>query len=174
MKRIIRINWRTRGRLAGFAILALASLSANDHAAARTGLPIATDDHARFDFTAPQAAARAHLGLFFKAVLTENSVSDQGAAVRIAVPLPDGRHELVWVTDFRHDNGQLNGVSARNAARHMQFDQSQIVDWSLVSADGRMYGNYSTRLVLQTVLPAHAQQIASILTEAPTPEEWFR
>lgn len=169
-------NWRLRGRLAGIALLIAGALSANDIAIARTGEIPLQDQHSSFDFTAPQAAARVYLSQFFQSVLGDDGVAGQDSAVRIALATPDGKHSLVWVTPFAAGDGHYFGtIHATDAdQRFIRFEATQVVDWSFTGANGRMYGNYATRLVLHTLQPAEAEQLALILSETATPAEWHQ
>ena len=169
-------NWRYRGRVAGVAFLMLATVSANSYAATRSGEPF-SGHGGKIALTAQQAAARAHLDLFLRNVVGKDQSPSSEAAVRISVRSDADGPRLLWVTDVFQSGSQFSGVQAghsANPARIVHFERTQIVDWSFVGSDGRMYGNYGTRLVLATVNPTQAHQIAAILSENPTPREWFQ
>ncbi|MDA8586224.1 hypothetical protein N9L47_08085 [Rhodobacteraceae bacterium] len=179
MKKTTPLSWRQRGRRFAWALLAISAVSANSIAAARTNSFPEPDQPSTLQFTATQAAARVHLDRFFQAVLVDDGLARMNAAVRVALPAPDGRQILVWITPFIAENGGYLGVpdgetAGNGAAELVSFNRSQIVDWSFVGDDGRIYGNFATRLMLHTVLPAQAGEIASILSESPAPEEWLQ
>lgn len=178
MKQKTPISWHRRGRRFAWAILTLGVISANGIASART------DDLPKLDqkapeFTDTQVAARVHLDQFFQSVIGDDGVAQMGAAVRVALPTHEGRHILVWITPFAVDDDAFYGAPANPTASSsptelITFDRSQVVDWSFVGQDGLMYGNFATRLVLHTVLPSQAAEIAAILSDSPAPEEWLQ
>ena len=178
MKQKNTISWQLRGRRFAWAILAVSALSANGIASARTG-ELPEQDQATPEFTETQAAARVHLDQFFQAVMGEDGVAQMGAAVRVALPTPEGRHILVWITPFAVDDDAFYGAPgdpslSAGPVELITFDRSQVVDWSFVGQDGLMYGNFATRLILHTVLPSQAAEIAALLSDSPAPEEWLQ
>lgn len=170
------LNWRRRGRLTGLALLLASTLFANTNALARTGAQALAPEQGQLDFTAAQVAARAHLGQFLSAALDGNGQVYRDAALRIALSDGRGKTRLVWITPFRQDNsrftGMPQGAPAALTGTELQFDRAQIVDWSLSAPDGRLYGNFATRLFLQTLPADQGREIAAILAETPTPKEW--
>ena len=160
------------------AILMACAVSANSNALARTGDVARENPVQNLDFTAAQIAAREHLDHFFRSVLDENGIGQKGSALRIAIPRADGRVELVWVTPFQKENGRYSGLPHDTALAAtlgvLRFDRAQVVDWSFAGPDGRLYGNFATRLFLQTLPPEQAETIASLLSDTPAPEEWVR
>ncbi len=179
MKQKTPLSWRSHGRRFAWAILSISTLSANGIAVARTGAQPEPDQTSAPEFTEPQVAARVHLDQFFQSVLGDDGVARMGAAVRVALPAPEGRHILVWITPFAVDGDQYYGAAGGtagtvNTSELITFDRAQVVDWSFVGQDGLMYGNFATRLILHTVLPAQAAEIAAILSDSPAPEEWFQ
>ena len=169
-------SWRLRGRLFGMALLVAGAVSANSNALALTNDISLENDWGSIDFTEVQIAARQHLDQFFHVVLDEDGVGQMGSAVRVAVPKHDGRLEMIWITPFQQENGQYIGLlhDSDNPEQTdvLIFDREQVVDWSFAAPDGRLYGNFATRLFLQTLPTTQAANIASILSETPAPEEW--
>ena len=171
-------TWQLRGRCFAWAILAVSAISANGIASARTG-ELPRHDQIAPEFTETQAAARVHLDQFFQAVMDEDGVAQMGAAVRVALPAAEGRHVLVWITPFAVDNGAFFGAPgdatlSTGPVELITFERSQVVDWSFVGQDGLMYGNFATRLILHTILPSQAAEIAALLSDNPAPEEWLQ
>lgn len=179
MKQHTPISWRSRGRWFAWAILSVSALSANGIAAARTGDLLEVDQIATPRLTDTQVAARVHLDQFFQSVLGDDGIARMGAAVRVALPAPNGRHILVWITPFAENDGQYHGAlggttGTIDVADLITFERSQVVDWSFVGQDGLMYGNFATRFMLHTVSSAQAAEIAAILSDSPAPEEWLQ
>jgi uncharacterized protein YegJ (DUF2314 family) len=169
--------WRLYGRLTGLLLLLAGAVSANSNALALTRDISVEHDGIKIDFTDAQIAARQHLDHFFRMVLDEDGVGQMGAAVRVAFPRQNGRIELIWITPFQQENGQYIGILHNSeASEHSEvltFKRDQVVDWSFAAPDGRLYGNFATRLFLQTLPTAQAAKIASILSETPAPAEWL-
>ena len=170
--------WRRRGRHAGFLLLACSTFAMNGIAAARTGLPALPEPAQAIDFTAPQVAARVHLDHFFHYVLDDFGVAQKGAAVRVALPTTEGRQRLVWLTPFiAQDGGYLGADDTTGSGENsglIPFERSQVVDWSFIGEDGRLFGNFTTRLMLHTLQAERAAEIAALLSESPAPREWYQ
>lgn len=177
MKQPHTLSWRRRGRLAGLALLLVGAVSANSNALALTRDLSPENSGINIDFTDVQIAARQHLDHFFHDVLDEDGVGQFGSAVRVAIPRQNGRIDMIWITPFQQENGQYIGVlhDSENPEQTevLIFERDQVVDWSFTAPDGRLYGNFATRLFLQTLPTAQAADIASILSETPAPAEWL-
>ena len=171
-------TWRRRGRLAGVLLLVVNTLAVNSIAAARTSDLALPQRPQAIDFTAPQAAARVHLDHFFRFVLDDFGVSRNQAAVRVALPTTDGRQRLVWLTPFVVEGDHYLGADGSPASGEnsglIPFKRSQVVDWSFTGEDGRLFGNFATRLVLQTLQAERAAEIAALLSDTPAPAEWYQ
>ena len=154
------------------------TFAVNSIAAARTSDITLPDQPQVLDFTAPQAAARVHLDHFFRAVLDDFGVAQRQAAVRVSLPTTDGRQRLVWLTPFVVDGGQFLGADGSTGSGEnsglIPFKRSQVVDWSFTGEDGRLFGNFTTRLILQTLQAERAAEIAALLSDTPAPEEWYQ
>jgi uncharacterized protein YegJ (DUF2314 family) len=55
---------------------------------------------------------------------------------------------------------------------HVRFTRSQIADWSVLEADGRMYGHYTTRVLIDRLPREEADQIRDLISPQPMPEAW--
>lgn len=173
------------GRLAGCLVLAAGVAFANtdpstNRAAAEAADPVVeyTNDDARMN--AAQKEARAHLDRFMAEVLDGDGVSVEGAAIKVAVAV-DGtsNFEVIWVAPFASRDGGLIGLLANqprdiagNAGDPIRFSRDQVRDWSFFGPDGKMYGSFTTRVILADLEPAEAAQIAALLSDAPTPDHW--
>ncbi len=183
MSRDRTISWKTRGRLLGIAILCTGFISANANgiAAARPG-PLVQQDNSEAspDLNVAQVQAREHLNRFFQDVMGADGVARKGAALRIALTGDNGRREDVWVTPFARRDGFLMGILAdepRQSSIHssgdlVTFSVDDVRDWSFFGEDGRMYGNYTTRLLLSAVGPDRAAEISALLSKTPAPADW--
>ena len=171
-------KWRRRGRLAGVLLLVMNTFTVNSIAAARTGEPAWPEQPQAIDFTATQAAARVHLDHFFRYVIDDFGVARRQAAVRVALPAINGRQRLVWLTPFVVDGETFLGADGSTGSGEnsglIPFTRSQVVDWSFTGEDGRLFGNFTTRLILQTLEAERAAEIAALLSDTPAPAEWYQ
>ncbi|THH38017.1 DUF2314 domain-containing protein [Aliishimia ponticola] len=88
--------------------------------------------------------------------------------------------EHIWLDTIRRRGKGFSGRLA-NEPRYIQnarlgtvmrFDEGAIMDWSLLASDGRAFGHYSTRVLLQKLPAAQAAEYRKILTRTPTPPNW--
>lgn len=91
--------------------------------------------------------------------------------VKVGFPTPDGGNEHIWVGDLqRAADGSLSAVvqnephnvpSIRFGER-ANFDEAWISDWAL-TRNRRMYGHYTTRVVVGSLPPEEQAQYAGFL-----------
>ena len=177
---------RTRGRIAGLAMLGAAFVATNAfpstgpvNAAAPDKVVMFTDGDARMN--AAQNAALKHFSRFLEHVLNDNGQARPDAAIKVALPLEgDAGTEVIWVTPFARNDGLFIGALANEprflsglaAGDVISFDGSQVRDWSFYGPDGRMYGSYTTRVILADLDPSRAEQLRALLSLEPLPSDW--
>lgn len=177
------MRWRTKVRLSATLALIGATFLANVGvgASAEDAGPVVTLQAGDAAMSDAEAAAQRHLDRFLSHVLKPDGATIDGAAVKIAVPTGDGHAEVIWVTPFAQtsENGFL-GLFA-NAPRDIPdasvgdaiaFERAQVRDWSFVGADTKLYGSFTTRVLLPHIPRDQAAQIASVLSELPLPQDW--
>ncbi len=179
------MGWKLRGRLAGLLLLSISFISANagysvGPAQAGSG---DTDINYRVDDTklkAAQTEARNHLDQFFAFILEDAAVAPDEAGVKVAVPNGDGPDKVIWVSPVGKRGGQFVGLLASepnaNSGQHagdvLVFDQSQVQDWYFHGSNGKMYGSYITRAMLDDLSTDAAARITALLSETPLPTNW--
>ncbi|MBI1360890.1 MAG: DUF2314 domain-containing protein [Alphaproteobacteria bacterium] len=145
--------------------------------AACSRTPVAQTPEQRFqqDMAAATAEARAHLGYFWR---HESAPEDSEYDFRLKVSLPrrDGQpgDAQVWVEAVAKEGGAYSGQLAAETAElpgvergeTVDFTEAQIIDWSFVSAE-RLYGHYTTRVLLPRMPPERADAMRSMLAENP-------
>ena len=179
------MHWKTRGRLYGCLIVALSFVNANadpsiSPASAAGNDPIIEYATGDTDMTEAQDAARQHLGAFMERFIGPDGLAPETAAVKIAVPLGDNQHEIIWVSPFgRSESGFVGRLASAPAYMEgaglgdlIEFDDAQIRDWYFIGDDGLMYGSFTTRIMLADMSPANAAQVAAILSPSALPEGW--
>lgn len=177
------MRWRTKVRLSAILCLIGATVVANIGQGVAADEPgpvvqLAAGDAAMSD---AEAAARRHLDTFLGHVLREDGAAIEGAAVKIAIPTGGAHAEVIWVTPFAQtsDNGFL-GILA-NTPRHIEgasagdavaFSRDQVRDWSFFGEDARLYGSFTTRVLLPHIPRSEAAKIAMVLSDVPLPAGW--
>lgn len=94
--------------------------------------------------------------------------------VKVAMPTDQG-NEHIWVHQVARDGDRLTGVLANqpNYLPNLQrgspvtFAVDQVSDWSY-EKDGRMWGNYTTRVMLPHVGPEDQASLRQSLSATPT------
>lgn len=177
------MHWKIRSRLCAGAILAGAFVLANPALFAAGTAQGSTASTRRADegaIRSAEASARQHLNRFLEYALDEDGKAMDGASVRMAVAR-SGAIEKIWVSSFASSGGDrfIGRVSsAPKDVRSLRigdtigFSQRDILDWSLVGADGKISGNYTIRALLPQIAPGRAAAIAATLSDTPVPEDW--
>lgn len=177
------MRWRTKVRLSATLALIGAAFLANigQGASADDAGPVVTLAVGHAAMSDAEAAARRHLDRFLTHVLEADGATTHGAAVKIAVPTGDGHAEVIWVTPFAQasEDGfigvfanaprEIPGASAGDA---IVFERAQVRDWSFVGADSKLYGSFTTRVLLPHIPQDDAVRIAAALSDLPVPREW--
>ena len=129
-----------------------------------------------------QAEAQKHLPVFLANILDEQGLAAEGAMVKVAFPVTiDGvsGHEVIWVGPFGRLDGSFKGMLA-NRPRDMteqvgyvvDFTEDMIRDWMFPGPDGRLFGSYTTRVMLKDLDADTAAQVSASLAPDPLPEGW--
>lgn len=114
-----------------------------------------------------------------------NAVDTQGAglpgtSVKVSFEV-DGGTEVIWVGPFiTQGGGQMAGLLANqpnfmpglNAGDPVQFSQDMVRDWAIQLPDGKLWGHYTTRVVVTQLPAAQAEQIKAVLSQTPVPANW--
>lgn len=182
------MHWKTGGRIAGIGLLMVSFVSANagygsaprSYVAAAASDVVQAAGHAASAMSAAEDAALRHLDRFFARVLNGSGAADSDAAVKIALPLRGGGTALAWIAPFAPDGERFIGVLAtqQRAIEGYQpgdivsFGRDQVRDWSFFGEDGKMYGSYTTRVLLAALDPEMTSAIADILSDEPLPAGW--
>ena len=94
--------------------------------------------------------------------------------VKVAMPTGEG-NEHIWVHNVARDGDRLTGVLANqpnylpdlNQGSPVTFTADMVSDWSY-EKDGRMWGNYTTRVMLPHLGPEDAASLRQSLSPTPT------
>lgn len=180
------MNIRTKGRIAGLAMLGAAFIATNAFPStgpvnAAQGGNVVLFPHDDTRMSIAQDTAQKHFSRFLDHVMNDAGQARADAAVKVAIPLEgDAGTEVIWVTPFAARDGLFIGALA-NEPRFLTgltsgdviaFDGGQVRDWSFYGQDGKMYGSYTTRVILADLGPAQAAQIRALLSADPLPADW--
>lgn len=147
----------------------------------------AGDDTVGFDLdddviNAAKAEAKNSFPLFLGQATDADGVSVGNAAVKVAFEIkpPEPGLEVIWVAPFvaydantfagllANEPNDMPGLSAGDAVR---FTADMVADWSWTGPDGKLYGNYTTRVMLPQ-LGASADALRERLADSPVPDAW--
>jgi uncharacterized protein YegJ (DUF2314 family) len=127
------------------------------------------------------AEAQATLPLFLGNALDAEGIGRDSAGVKVAIPtVQNAGHEHIWVTPFRlWDDGTLSGYLANQPndlgplreGDRVDFTQSQISDWSLFTPEGKMWGNYTSRVMYDAGVFGNTP-FDDLFMANPVPAEW--
>lgn len=161
------------------AIFAVATLSATA-AVAASGDGVISYNQQDLKMNAAQDEARSHLDGFLSTVLDDNGVGQQGSGVKVAFPIGEDSVEVIWVSPFGMRDGQFIGLLANQpqnmdgfkAGDTVQFREDQVRDWFFYGEDGKMYGSYTTRVMLPDMAEETAEELSELLSIDPIPSDW--
>ncbi|MFW2587673.1 DUF2314 domain-containing protein [Sagittula sp. SSi028] len=100
--------------------------------------------------------------------------------VRVEVHNFDVDHESLWVEGLYRESDGYHGrlatapgyLPGAQLGDEIRFAADQIVDWSVLSDDGRMYGHFTTRALIAQMPAEEAGEIRDLLSATPIPDIW--
>jgi len=127
--------------------------------------------------------ARSHLDDFLHRTVSDGP-SDERTRVKVAFPISNfgaKQVEELWVGPIRWIDdetlaGRLDSEPYRLQDRHIgddvTFRPEMIRDWMFFGESGELYGNFSTRVVLEEMHQSTAREIESLLSPTAAPKRW--
>ena len=116
------------------------------------------------EMAAAKAKARATLPEFWQA-FDHPGPSEEGFALKLAVPIGPANTEHIWMLDIKREGGKITGVTG-NAPRdatwmregeRVEIPEDRISDWMFMR-NGKMVGNETMRPALKHMDPEEAAQ----------------
>ncbi len=123
------------------------------------------------------------LDLFLKAMDTGNGNFHPDSSLKVSFEVNTGEtdNEIIWVDHLRREkNGRFLGRLANEPnfmdglelGSNVQFSAAQIRDWGYYGEDQKLYGHYTTRVLVQRLPKEQAASILSILSNPIVPTAW--
>lgn len=126
--------------------------------------------------------ARKTLPSFLGYAFASGNTAPANTSLKVAFPTQNDGHEIIWVDSLQRSGanafkGKLanapNWLPGKKRGSPVRFTADQIRDWNLADpATGKLFGNYTTRVMLPHLPADQRQQIKSILTSKPLPKGW--
>jgi uncharacterized protein YegJ (DUF2314 family) len=163
---------RTTLVAAALAALALGStLAPSASFAAEPEDRVISSDPFQAEMDAATAQARSTLPRFWAAF---DRKGPDGFTLKVAFRTDDGGWEHIWVGDLTRKGGVIRGklyntpdnIKAMRLGQDIEIDPAQISDWGYVVND-KLYGNYTTRVLVRHMPPEEAAPYAATLQPSP-------
>lgn len=125
--------------------------------------------------------ARATLPAFLANETDANGNAAPNTSVKVAFDIRNDGAEIIWVSQFQWDGGtQMNGLlsdqpnymDGLNAGDAVAFTTDMVRDWSITEANGRMWSNYTTRVIVPQLDAETAAALGAMLSPDPVPSDW--
>jgi uncharacterized protein YegJ (DUF2314 family) len=126
--------------------------------------------------------AQKTLPLFLRNALDGEGVGREGTGVKVGMPVVSDNtlEEHIWVTPFRlWPDGTLSGYLANEPVNlgtlrqgdRVDFTTDMISDWSVVNLQGKLFGNYTSR-VMHGVGAFGDTPFLDVFAAEPVPLDW--
>lgn len=126
--------------------------------------------------------ARSYLPKLTSTLFDADGTGNPSLDLKVAFPIEKGamENEVIWVTGaMRTDTGYTAKLS--NQPEHMpglalgdevSFTEEMIRDWGIRSADGTLYGHFTTRVLLSKMPEEASKPIMEMMQDNPVPPAW--
>jgi uncharacterized protein YegJ (DUF2314 family) len=101
-------------------------------------------------------------------------VGGDKASLKVAFPIPRGGNEHMWLGGIERDGDKVTGVLLNmprdvdhKKGQTLTIDMSRVSDWH-IEKNGRMWGNYTTRVMVDQMSPEDAAWFRQNLSATPT------
>lgn len=123
--------------------------------------------------------ARSHLARVLDTAIASDGTAHPALTLKVAFAVDDGE-EIIWVATVVRDGAEFTATLANEPLRleglaagdTVRFTEAMIADWGLVGASGKLFGHYTTRVLLDTMPEAEAAPIRALLSDNPLPASW--
>lgn len=132
------------------------------------------------EMNAAMATAQDTLPLFLANVTDDEGFNTGNTSLKVAFDTQMGP-EIIWVGPFVWDGDQRmagllrnqpNFMDGLNAGDRVDFTVEMVRDWSFITDEGILFGNYTTRVMIPELDDATAEQLSAVLSADPVPSDW--
>lgn len=133
------------------------------------------------EMSAAISEARTSLPLFLSKLTDSSGNSLGNVSLKVAFEIAEDSAEIIWVGPFNWDGGtkftgrlanQPSYMEGLNAGDPVDFTFDMVRDWSLTAADGTLWGNYTTRVMIPQLDEQTATALTGMLSADPVPADW--
>jgi len=129
------------------------------------------------------AEAQRTYPLFLAAFRADSVAHQSNYMVKVGLPTSgEGAPttvEHIWIDHLHFEGDVLVGALANtpdylpgmSLGSRVEVETARVSDWSIVRNDG-MYGNFTTRVMLDDIPADQAAQLRRVLTRDPLPADW--
>jgi len=123
------------------------------------------------EMSAAKLRARQTLPTFWRHLASHPEMEHD---LKVGMPTTGGSLEHIWVGDIKDEGNKIAGrlvndpvdLAGLSMGSPVTFTRDQITDWAYVK-DGKLYGHYTTRVVVKHLDPAEAAQLNAMLSQNP-------
>ena len=165
--------------VAAQALVLVLSLAVAPLAARCDTILTAADDPA---MTAAIETARSHLDRVLNLAIPDTGIAHPALTLKVAFPVATDEtgQEVIWVAGVARTPSGMTGTLANEplympdhqAGDVVAFDQDMIADWGLAGPSGRLFGHFTTRVLIATLPDDQAAAIREMLSDSPLPAAW--
>ena len=130
-----------------------------------------------------RSQARQTLPQALRTATISNGGLSSSLTLKVAIPVgrkSSGDTEVIWVGNLTRRSNDYTGnlqnepseILNKKGGSRVRFSYDQISDWALPGSDGRLYGHYTTRVMLGDLPASTRQQIERLLQPVPAPSNW--
>lgn len=127
--------------------------------------------------------ARDTLDVFWANTLDEKGKSQANTSLKVAFPvdMTGYDNEIIWVSGFHRKSDERyvgflanepNYMPNKQVGSKVRFTADQIRDWAYFDANGKLFGHYTTRVLVKTLPQIQAKPILDLLSDFPVPDRW--
>jgi len=126
--------------------------------------------------------AQSHLAKVLTAAINEVGVGHPALSLKVAFPVDtdDMDTEVIWLSDISLAQEGMAGKLANEPVNmpdlhlgdEVRFSQEMIFDWGLAGPEGKVFGHYTTRVLLGSLPEDQAAPIRALLSDDPLPDAW--
>ncbi len=155
---------------------------AQDQAAEAPSDQVVQVDTSDAAMSAAIAEAKSWLPNVFAIAIGPDGTGHPALSLKVAFPVATDKAdtEVIWVGEIKRTSDGFQGslqnqpayVPELNAGDVVSFSEDMIADWGIVSTDARLFGHFTTRLLIGGLPEDEAEKVRALLSDDPVPASW--